>query len=311
MADQASHTAHLTIRLRRWLYKRPGYMAIATSLPKFPQLPAELRLMIWEEFMRYPRVVPLAWRARRRPRPGIKIDGITRQAVPPLLLVNCESRSVAMKSLLVFSFQLPNPDRYVHMAMSSYDILLFDDVLRTREAKAKGDSHKISNLMVVSNNRPDDREDYNPSAGHVPHIWHVTASRAIVAFKLLGNENSLETLYCMLNEEGYGHRFRDPGEHDRVSEMEMAPSLLENLLQFPPSHILPSVQNSIVHPEVPRSIEQVWERLDRNRSGLGEICPKLSQLKDGLIMVAYFGYFERYEERYGPLFSKSVGYPSR
>lgn len=137
MSSQASHVAGATE---------------LTGFSLFNRLPPELRIMIWEEFVRIRRFIPLnplLWepygqelrffekpdeqKFKRYEQPWEKehkLYGIPLALVPPLLLVNRESRDVAMKSLLIcivrWHFTLKTvvdrKDKYI--ALGSHDILV-------------------------------------------------------------------------------------------------------------------------------------------------------------------------------------------
>ncbi|KAI1268780.1 hypothetical protein F5Y18DRAFT_439396 [Xylariaceae sp. FL1019] len=89
--------------------------AAPATFPQFERLPAELRLMIWEEAARVPRVVHLVERAvERTPSRFLKVQCVgedekseirTISQVPELFFVNHEARAVARKEYTAVSFE--------------------------------------------------------------------------------------------------------------------------------------------------------------------------------------------------------------
>ncbi|KAI0465942.1 hypothetical protein F4859DRAFT_519572 [Xylaria cf. heliscus] len=131
----------------------------STTFPVFGNLPPELRLMIWEEFVRTPRVIRIDQTGKhdKKHQEGqfaIKINGLVREQACPLLGVCRESRSVVMKSLLLFTIGSKDPvmalyrkDR--HFAISRSDVVFFSGSrVGFNDIKAQGDTHKIANIML-------------------------------------------------------------------------------------------------------------------------------------------------------------------
>ncbi|KAI1108547.1 hypothetical protein F5Y14DRAFT_435830 [Nemania sp. NC0429] len=171
----------------------------------FNRLPPELRVMIWEEFIRFPRIIPI-YPCLVKPRPDLrlKIGIVTRELVPALLLVNRESRRVAMKSIVLFSYINDDMPKYVHahhFAISRHDIVLYPNsfkwVSRWR-GRLEGDSSKIANIMISV--IPEDLAPVDSWCmdSHRRHrTWCGIFSAADHIIGRLGNMKSLQRFYCL------------------------------------------------------------------------------------------------------------------
>ncbi|KAI0159510.1 hypothetical protein GGR57DRAFT_457636 [Xylariaceae sp. FL1272] len=90
--------------------------AAPATFPQFGRLPPELRMMIWEEAARVPRVVHLVERAMertqsrtltvKRVRQGLQTQIRRFSQVPELFFVNHEARAIALKEYTPVSFTL-------------------------------------------------------------------------------------------------------------------------------------------------------------------------------------------------------------
>ncbi|KAI0858190.1 hypothetical protein F4860DRAFT_517091 [Xylaria cubensis] len=183
----------------------------ATTFTGFGNLPTELRLMIWEEFTRTPRVIRTDQTGKQdtKHREGqfaIKINGIFREQVCPLLGVCRESRSVAMKSkLLLFTIgNVANAgsigDR--HFAIRSYDIVFFScSEMRFEDLRMQGDTDKIVNIMMG--------EPVHPIAGSIDSFksmwssWVAFAFRGLCLVERLGNNEHLKKTYGLVHQRNY------------------------------------------------------------------------------------------------------------
>ncbi|KAI1348382.1 hypothetical protein F5Y01DRAFT_317810 [Xylaria sp. FL0043] len=176
-------------------------MAQTTAFTIFGKLPTELRLEIWGYAVRVPRVIhvnPLSkWKPPERQGLTIKVDGVMREQVCPLLLVNWECRNVAKKGLLLFDISMYTDETYVvdkHGIPAHYFAIRKHDIVHFRNSREhclgeitriRGESEKITNVMV------DLTVDRNSG------WWHWVIRFAFNITEQLGNRQYLENLYCL------------------------------------------------------------------------------------------------------------------
>ncbi|KAI1272213.1 hypothetical protein F5Y07DRAFT_403606 [Xylaria sp. FL0933] len=176
-------------------------MAQMTAFTIFGKLPPELRLEIWGYAVRVPRVIHVnpvsTWKPPERQGLAIKVDGVMREQICPLLLVNRECRNVAKKGLLLFDISMYTDKTYVvdkygipahYFAIRKHDIVHFRN---SREhclgeiIQFRGESENITNVMV------DLTVDRNSG------WWHWVIKFAFIITEKLGNRQCLENLYCL------------------------------------------------------------------------------------------------------------------
>ncbi|KAI1734659.1 hypothetical protein F4680DRAFT_453683 [Xylaria scruposa] len=175
----------------------------ATTFTGFGKLPAELRLMIWEEFTRTPRIIRIdqsgKWDTKHREgQLAIKIDGTIREQVCPLLGVCRESRIVATKSMLLFTISNDAEVYYGdrkgdrHFAIRSCDIVFFSGYkMRYNNFCGRGDADKIANIMMGAPVR---------TSESMWSIWLEFAWECFCLVECLGNQEHLEKTYGLLHE---------------------------------------------------------------------------------------------------------------
>ncbi|KAI0441021.1 hypothetical protein F4803DRAFT_552533 [Xylaria telfairii] len=127
----------------------------------FSCLHPELRLMVWEEFIRIPRIIYVNMNnydpAEVDSRFTIKVDGELREQACPLLRVSRESRYIAMKGLFCFSLQLRawSPDAWLEafnrmFVIRSCDFLFFDgEPSEFWLISGRGQTDKIANIIIA------------------------------------------------------------------------------------------------------------------------------------------------------------------
>ncbi|KAI1165184.1 hypothetical protein F5B18DRAFT_204802 [Nemania serpens] len=246
----------------------------ATKLTRFTifnRLPPEIRLMIWEEHIRFPRIIPICdrWEGLYSG-PHFGIDDITRKGVPTSLLVNRESRHVAMKSLVLFDIQFFT-DRhgswfpYYHYAISRYDIAFFPQYKRWDGmiSRMEGDIDKIVNIMI--------RASTSSERYVIPEVstcmgrsfdWSPLTVISWAGF----NCNSLESLYYLMV----------PVECDIdhcIWELLMDEVVFDDLSEIPPEHPLPPTEEEALGDLVKKLVRFVtkphWQKsLLRTRVGI-------------------------------------------
>ncbi|KAI0426541.1 hypothetical protein F5Y09DRAFT_318576 [Xylaria sp. FL1042] len=169
-------------------------MTGATAFIEFNRLSTELRLEIWEHAVRIPRIIHVdsLLRPKRPRRQGltIKIDGVVREQVCPLLLVGRESRRVAMKSLVLFDISMPLvPACEAHyFAISNHDIVhVRNNALYDLPSwlHVQGESKRITNLMIDSDIEGSTQD------------WGMLLYAAGHLINQLGNQQCLENFYCL------------------------------------------------------------------------------------------------------------------
>ncbi|TRX89458.1 hypothetical protein FHL15_009627 [Xylaria flabelliformis] len=183
----------------------------------FGNLPTELRLMIWEQFTRVPRVIRTDQVGKRDTKHresqfAIKINGIVREQVCPLLGVCRESRIVAMKSKLLL-FTIGNALKAGsagdhHFAIRSCDIVFFScSKMQFQDLSLRGDTDKIVNMMMG--------EPVHAIRGSIDSsesIWSNWIAFAFEGLRLverLGNKEHLEKTYGLLHEKKYSDEVKN------------------------------------------------------------------------------------------------------
>ncbi|KAI0454165.1 hypothetical protein F5B21DRAFT_258955 [Xylaria acuta] len=172
-----------------------------TTFTGFRRLPTELRLMIWEEFVRTPRIIYIGSPSDPFEVDGrfaIEINGIVREQACPLLRVSRESRHVAMKaSLLLFSIQYPPLCRLSKtwatrgFGIRNCDVVVFDsDGSPFYKMAAEGETDKIANIIINVNVCC--LNSATPLGGCVAGGFNLT--------QILGNEQCLKNMYCLIRD---------------------------------------------------------------------------------------------------------------
>ncbi|KAI0514337.1 hypothetical protein F5B22DRAFT_235371 [Xylaria bambusicola] len=138
------------------------------TFKKFSSLPTEIRLKIWEQYVLTPRIIKVVYDLEFRlcgHGNTLKIDGVKRGQVCPLLLVNRESRYAALREpLLLFSFSQTG-EYSLHFAIRPHDIMFFHhNVVPCPWMSMQGDTSKIANIMFhwefMPTGDPDDLEEH-------------------------------------------------------------------------------------------------------------------------------------------------------
>ncbi|KAI0449442.1 hypothetical protein F5B21DRAFT_48680 [Xylaria acuta] len=187
----------------------------ATTFTNFGTLPTELRLMIWEEFARTPRIIRIDQTGKydKQHREGqfaIEIDGLVREQACPLLGVCRESRSVAMKSMLLFTIGSRDRIRALymddrHFAIRSCDIVFFSgSSMGFQDIEPQGETNKIANIMlgaVIC-----EIHGGTDSSESIWANWLAFGYSALRLTQHLGNRQHLERIY------GLVHENNNPGE---------------------------------------------------------------------------------------------------
>ncbi|GAW18315.1 hypothetical protein ANO14919_077900 [Xylariales sp. No.14919] len=179
----------------------------------FNSLPVEIRLMIWEEFVRAPRIIHIdvldddfgkkrGFVAKFKwPNKNYFTDC---EQVCPLLGVNHESRSVALKEPLIdFEIHYPVtwPKRFGqthlfrHFAIRRHDIVFFENSNASVWSKVSGvgRSVEISNVMIDLDIMSLDYQDWYAR----PH-WGKLFMEASKIIQTLRNKEKLENFYCLM-----------------------------------------------------------------------------------------------------------------
>ncbi|RYP51278.1 hypothetical protein DL768_003375 [Monosporascus sp. mg162] len=122
------------------------------AFPHFGRLPGELRHIIWKEAVKSPQYVYIdlsCFNSADNQQPSVIIDGERREQIPPLLTVNWESRSVALK-LYDISFHVVREADPRYFIMSEYDTFvvngMYAEVCQTEFGG--GETSGIRNIMV-------------------------------------------------------------------------------------------------------------------------------------------------------------------
>ncbi|KAI1751611.1 hypothetical protein F4782DRAFT_180591 [Xylaria castorea] len=182
----------------------------ATTFTGFNKLPTELRLMIWEEFARTPRVIRIdlngTWNKKHREGQFvIKINDRVREQACPLLGVCHESRSVAEKSMLLFTIGsrdirkiFSTGDR--HFAIRSRDIVFFSGSrMGFGDIFVQGDTDKIANIML-GGRRSDIYGDVGiESSERIWANWLAFGYSGLRLAQYLGNRRHLEGIYGLVH----------------------------------------------------------------------------------------------------------------
>ncbi|KAI0970449.1 hypothetical protein F4678DRAFT_480640 [Xylaria arbuscula] len=189
---------------------------VAQAPTPFKHLPAEIRLMIWKEFVRTPRIIHIDGHNQ----PTEAARGYTcrfpvaeefqwdypekSEQICPLLGVNRESRYIAlMESFIEFGvdytlsqlrrFQVTNIRR--RFSIRAHDIVFFDgdETLCFKNMWTRGDTKSIANIMIKLN--VSDINYQNRDAR--PQWWDMLlAGYSLV--ESLTNTESLQNVYCLV-----------------------------------------------------------------------------------------------------------------
>ncbi|KAJ2987285.1 hypothetical protein NUW58_g4592 [Xylaria curta] len=174
------------------------------TFPQFNRLSPEVRLMIWEEFILTPRIIriDLTTKYDKKHRKGqlsIKIDGVTREQVCPLLGVCYESRQAALKSLLLFTSRYGSGLIYQHccrhFAIRSWDIVFFSgSKFSFRDLHTEGDTETIGNIMLGAS-APLLQGGYASRRLK----WSIFGGSAWNLVRGLNNIHNLKNIYCLVH----------------------------------------------------------------------------------------------------------------
>ncbi|RYP74509.1 hypothetical protein DL771_002983 [Monosporascus sp. 5C6A] len=197
------------------------------TFPQFGRLPRELRHMVWREAVKSPQYVYVdlkSFDGAEKQQPSVIIDGERREQIPPLLMVNRESRSVALK-LYNISFHVVKDTDPRYFIMSEYDTFvvkgMYAGVCQTKFGG--GETSRIRNVMVSANGFYDYHIKEFCKRGPHP-IWPVRDSEShrlpysgpelvMAARKLvskLGNAEALESVTAAIHPWSY---YGDPEPH--------------------------------------------------------------------------------------------------
>ncbi|KAI0445070.1 hypothetical protein F4803DRAFT_548481 [Xylaria telfairii] len=188
---------------------RVSYRA-ATTFTGFGKLPTELRLMIWEEFARTPRIIRVDETGmydgrHRKGQFAIRIDGDFREQVCPLLGVCRESRTIAIKDMLLFTLWSTDSLRDIfmrnrHFAIRQHDIVFFSGS-RTcyYDLHGKGDCDKIANIMLGE--RVCEILGQKNTSESIWANWLAFGYTALGLTSSLRNQKCLEKIYGLVHED--------------------------------------------------------------------------------------------------------------
>lgn len=179
------------------------------TFKQFNNLPTELRLQVWEQYALTPRIVKifdLLEFGLYGHGHTIKIDGVLRRQVCPLLLVNRESRYSALREpLILFGLSQSNFPAYrsiLRFAIRPHDIVYFDEQISHDIALVEGDSKDIRNLIMLDE-LPGGYLDLMVSRDSLEsqarHFLEYMDSRISLIMKL-GNMHHIERVYRLLVE---------------------------------------------------------------------------------------------------------------
>ncbi|KAI0544736.1 hypothetical protein F4679DRAFT_563636 [Xylaria curta] len=181
-----------------------------TTFTVFNCLPTELRNMIWEEFVRTPRIIVIGDLScvdardveARGPPPSIEIDGRPREQTCPLLRVSRESRRVALREpLLLFSLQYPMQYSMLfgirHFGIRRHDVLYFEAAPLYR-MMAEGDTDKITNIILNTDTRLLYKSGHRQQ--HAELEWDWVIQCALILIRELRNEQCLKNMYCLIRD---------------------------------------------------------------------------------------------------------------
>ncbi|KAI1735622.1 hypothetical protein F4680DRAFT_434597 [Xylaria scruposa] len=256
-----------------------------TTFTVFNRLPTELRLMIWEEFVRTPRIIcigEMGWVEvmvvdRRF---SIEIDGRTREQTCPLLRVNRESRCVALREpLLLFSLQYPlNTDPFTrrstqndrgtgvrHFGIRSCDVLFIhgDFNYALYEMTVEGDTDKIANVIFNIDAKPILRS-FDLTFTDPPE-WDWVISLGLRLLRTFRNEQYLKNMYCLM---------RNEDREDSKEERKLPPLELNDLRDLVPSQFRLFERQFAwwlrrFH-ELPKSLDE-WRRYPERREDISKV----------------------------------------
>ncbi|KAK5630895.1 hypothetical protein RRF57_006610 [Xylaria bambusicola] len=164
------------------------------TFKKFSSLPTEIRLQIWEQYVLTPRIIKVVYNLESRPYGRghtIKMDGVKREQVCPLLLVSRESRYVALREPLIL-FGLSQFGKYhLRFAIRPHDIMFFEhNVCSWLFQSIEGDTSKIANIMF--------RWELEPDVKYEDRFMEII-ERGIYVSKELRAWDNLENLYFLVD----------------------------------------------------------------------------------------------------------------
>ncbi|KAI0971115.1 hypothetical protein F4678DRAFT_433773 [Xylaria arbuscula] len=196
-------------------YPEPPQKQPRKSAPKgtttFNLLPTEIRLMVWEEFVRTPRIIRVDTLNPTKPGRGLTCHFPSQygkvEQVCPLLGVNRESRYVALKEepFIHFDITIPLfPRRRFHkhtitrrFAIRSRDILFIDgsDSWTARHLWTSRGSQTIANVMIDLDASP-----INYERGSLGPGWSEVFQDAEAICWTFRNWDHLQNLYCLMRD---------------------------------------------------------------------------------------------------------------
>ncbi|KAI1176102.1 hypothetical protein F4777DRAFT_547816 [Nemania sp. FL0916] len=183
-----------------------------TTFTLFSLLPPELRLIVWEQFARIPRIIKVSgnrerdWESKGA---NITIDGALREQACPLLAVNRESRYIALKDLLFFQM------KHRAYAFRQWDVIFlcqqFDGF---NDYDIQGDARKIANLMRGTRFCGHDKL----MLGYDEQVrqFHHCTTKDITK---LGNKYKLQNYYCLVGDSVEGVDI-PPFQMDDIGELD-------------------------------------------------------------------------------------------
>ncbi|KAI0866645.1 hypothetical protein F4860DRAFT_458002, partial [Xylaria cubensis] len=163
----------------------------------FNSLPTEIRLMIWEEFVRIPRIIHIDLL-----NPGDEENrGLT--CLCPLLGVNHESRYVALKGPLIhIELHIPTPQRKYFQAeriprffaIRSHDVLFFEnsESWTRSQISVRQNARNVANVMIDL-----DVHSINYRNANATPAWSALFEDGSHLTSLLSNRQSLKNFYCL------------------------------------------------------------------------------------------------------------------
>ncbi|KAI0189702.1 hypothetical protein EV127DRAFT_495649 [Xylaria flabelliformis] len=178
----------------------------------FNSLPTEIRLMIWEEFVRIPRIIHIdLFNPGDEENRGLtcvfeshRQFGYTKsEQLCPLLGVNHESRYVALKGPLIhLELHIPTPQRKYFQAeriprffaIRSHDVLFFEnsESWTRSQISVRQNARNVANVMIDL-----DVHSINYRNANATPEWSMLFEAGSNLTSLLSNRQSLKNFYCL------------------------------------------------------------------------------------------------------------------
>ncbi|KAI1736255.1 hypothetical protein F4680DRAFT_452039 [Xylaria scruposa] len=213
------------------------------KLTSFNRLPTEIRLMIWEEFVRTPRIIHIDFLSR----PTEATRGYTcrfesirwrqtkSEQVCPLLGVSRESRYVALKEPFIhFGIEYPalqrtqfRSDNLIARTFSirSRDIVFFDnsESLPSQYFWGQGNAANIANVMIGLDVSLINYKNLDA----IPSWLQVFKSGWCLTYERLHTKECLQRIYCLLRDSS--NTTTDKLQHCSLDSIrELTPEMLSN-----------------------------------------------------------------------------------